>query len=54
MGRLLPVKALPVLVKSDANNWSSRMQMGGQVHAITQNRGRVHDCTFQSWSQSVM
>lgn len=23
------------LVKSDANNWSSRMQIGGQVHAIT-------------------
>jgi hypothetical protein len=24
------------LVKSNANDWSSRMQMGGQVHAITQ------------------
>ena len=24
-----------VLVKSDANDWSSRMQMGGQVHATT-------------------
>ncbi len=23
-----------VLVKSDANDWSSRKQMGGQVHAI--------------------
>jgi hypothetical protein len=25
-----------VLVKSDANDWSGRMQMGGQVRAITQ------------------
>jgi hypothetical protein len=24
------------LVKSDAYDWSSRMQVGGQVHAITQ------------------
>jgi len=24
-----------VLVKSDANDWSSRMQMGGQVQATT-------------------
>ncbi|HHK4639471.1 TPA: hypothetical protein ACQTZE_004059, partial [Pseudomonas aeruginosa] len=26
-----------VLVKSDANDWSSRLQMGGQVHATTHN-----------------
>lgn len=24
-----------LLVKSNANDWLSRMQMGGQVHAIT-------------------
>ena len=24
-----------VMVKSDANDWSGRMQMGGQAHAIT-------------------
>ena len=24
------------LVKTHANNWSSRMQIGGQFHAITQ------------------
>lgn len=28
-------RPLSALVKSDANDWSSRMQMGGQVHAIT-------------------
>ncbi|MFU2325016.1 hypothetical protein [Pseudomonas sp. NFX98] len=30
-----------VLVKSDANDWSSRMQMGGQVHAIKQLEGQA-------------
>ena len=29
-------KSSNVLVKSNANDWSSRMQMGGQVRAIRQ------------------
>lgn len=36
-----------VLVKSDAYDWSGRMQMGGQVRAITHQS--LIDCDRQFW-----
>jgi len=34
-GRFLPIKATQCAGQIDANDWSSRMQMGGQVHATS-------------------
>ena len=46
LGRSLPVMVTQRDGKSDANDWSARMQMGGQVRAITQITERHHQLGY--------